>query len=107
MRVNLDASFLRTAGEIAYGHHERWDGKGYPEGIAGDSIPPSARLMAVADVYDALVSRRVYKPPIPHATAIEMIRAERGRHFDPNVVDCFLGMERIILDIADRFRDRD
>ena len=90
-------SFLSYAREIAYGHHEKWDGGGYPQGLAGEAIPLSARLMAVADVYDALISRRVYKPAFPHEQAIAMIHAERGRHFDPDIVDA-------LLDIADQFR---
>jgi len=90
-------SFLSYAREIAYGHHEKWDGGGYPQGLAGETIPLSARLMAVADVYDALISRRVYKPAFPHEQAIAMILAERGRHFDPDIIDA-------LLDIADEFR---
>ena len=96
--LNTPNSFLRFAREIAYSHQERWDGAGYPEGLAGDSIPISARLMAVADVYDALISRRVYKPALPHAQATAMIVEGRGAHFDPDIVDAF-------VDIADQFRD--
>ncbi|MFM2120155.1 MAG: hypothetical protein RL722_1623 [Pseudomonadota bacterium] len=83
-------SFLRFACEITLGHHERWDGQGYPQALAGDAIPLSARLMAVADVYDALVSRRAYKEGLDHAEAVRMITAESGRHFDPRVVEAFL-----------------
>jgi len=100
-----DASFLRYAAEIAYGHHERWDGSGYPQGIAGDEIPLSARLMAVADVYDALISRRVYKPPYPHEQAVSMILAERGRHFDPDIIDALQGVTGKFAEIARSFRD--
>jgi putative two-component system response regulator len=82
--------FLATAKEIARWHHERWDGKGYPDGLAGEAIPLSARLMALADVYDALVSTRVYKPACTTEEARRMIEQERGRHFDPDVVDAFL-----------------
>lgn len=106
-RVQLDTSFLRTAAEIAYTHHERWDGRGYPEGLVGEAIPISGRLMAVADVYDALISRRVYKPAFPHEVALDLIRAERGRQFDPNVTDCFLAMEQRMFAVAERFRDID
>lgn len=95
-----DASFLLYAAEIAYSHHERWDGSGYPQGIAGDAIPLSARLMAVADVYDALISRRVYKPPYPHEEAIKMILAEKGRHFDPDVIDALQGVADQFAQIA-------
>ena len=82
--------FLATAKEIARWHHERWDGKGYPDGLAGEAIPLSARLMALADVYDALVSVRIYKPSFTTDDARRMIAQERGRHFDPDVVDAFL-----------------
>jgi len=100
-----DASFLLYAAEIAYGHHERWDGSGYPQGIAGDAIPLSARLMAVADVYDALISRRVYKPPFPHEQALSMIVAERGQHFDPDIVDALMRVAGEFAEIAHSFRD--
>jgi len=97
--------FLETAKEIAYSHHERWDGKGYPEGLSGDDIPLSGRLMAVADVYDALISRRVYKPAFTHDKAVAILRGERGAHFDPQVLDAFLARENDFRDIANRFRD--
>ena len=100
-----DASFLQYAAEIAYGHHERWDGSGYPQGLAGDAIPLSARLMAIADVYDALISRRVYKQPIPHEEAIQMMLAERGRHFDPALVDALESAAGKFAEIAQNFRD--
>lgn len=99
------ASFLRYAREIAHGHHERWDGSGYPQGISGTAIPLSARLMAVADVYDALISRRPYKAPFSHAEAISLIAEGRGRHFDPAMVDAFFAIETEFRDIALRFAD--
>jgi putative two-component system response regulator len=99
------SSFLRLAREIAYGHHERWDGNGYPQGLAGEAIPTSARLMAVADVYDALISKRVYKPAFPHQQAIAMIVEERGRHFDPDVVDALSDAAEEFADIARHFSD--
>jgi len=98
-------SFLRYAREIAYGHHEKWDGSGYPQGLSGEAIPISAKLMAVADVYDALISKRVYKPAYPHEQAVEMILAERGRHFDPDVVDVLQDVAEIFRDIAQSFKD--
>ncbi len=101
----VDASFLRYAAEIAYGHHERWDGSGYPEGLAGEAIPVSARLMAVADVYDALISRRVYKPPFPPEQAIEMMFAEKGSHFDPDIVDALMLVAGDFAAIARNFSD--
>jgi len=90
-------SFLSVAREIAYSHQEKWDGTGYPQGLKGEEIPLFGRLMAVADVYDALISKRVYKPPYPHETAVAMIREGRGTHFDPDVVDAF-------LELSDEFR---
>lgn len=104
-RVSLHKSYLRVAIDIAYSHHERWDGAGYPEGIGRESIPVSARLMAVADVYDALISMRVYKAPISHEDAIAIIREERGRQFDPDVVDCFLGLADDVRMVALQFDD--
>ena len=98
-------SFLRHAREIAAGHHERWDGNGYPGKLAEEDIPVSARLMAVADVYDALISRRVYKPPMPHDEAVEIILDGRGGHFDPNVVDAFVEIVDEFDMIAARFVD--
>jgi putative two-component system response regulator len=98
-------SFLRFAREIAYTHHEKWDGSGYPEGLAGEEIPLSGRLMAIADVYDALISRRVYKPAYPHEKAVAMILEGRGLHFDPELVDLFGEIEGSFATIAARFSD--
>ncbi len=100
-------SFLRLAREIAYGHHERWDGKGYPQGIAGESIPLPARLMALADVYDALTSRRVYKPALPHEEVARMIMEGRGGQFDPSVVDAFMSLQEEFQAIAQRYQDQE
>ncbi|MFW5717061.1 MAG: HD-GYP domain-containing protein [Spirochaetota bacterium] len=86
--------FIATGAEIARWHHERWDGTGYPDGLAKDDIPLSARIMAVADVYDALRSERPYKSAIPHAEVVNRVVADRGRHFDPAAVDAFLAVER-------------
>ena len=82
--------FLQIAQEIARGHHEKWDGSGYPRGLAGDGIPISARLMALADVFDALICARVYKPPMPYEEAYSIIVSGSGTHFDPDVVDDFI-----------------
>ncbi len=103
----VSASFLRFAKEIAYSHQEKWDGSGYPLGLAGERIPLSARLMAVADVYDALISKRVYKPAISHADAVEIMREGSGKHFDPAIIDAFLVLQGEFLAIAQRFADRD
>jgi putative two-component system response regulator len=103
--IGESASFLRYAREIAYGHHEKWDGSGYPQGLAGDAIPLSARLMAVADVYDALISKRVYKPAYSHEQAVTMIAEGRGSHFDPDVVDAVLAIAEQFNEIAGSFSD--
>ncbi|MDQ1923007.1 HD-GYP domain-containing protein [Massilia pseudoviolaceinigra] len=95
--------FLRYAREIAYSHQEKWDGSGYPQGLAGDAIPLSARLMAVADVYDALITARAYRPAFTHETAVELIRQGRGEHFDPDVVDAMLAIEERFKAIAAEF----
>ena len=83
-------SFLTIGKEVASYHHERWDGKGYPEGLSGKDIPLSARIVALADVYDALISERPYKKALTHETAVKMITEERGSHFDPDIVDAFI-----------------
>lgn len=98
-------SFLHFAREIANYHHEKWDGSGYPEGLKGDDIPLSARLMAVADVYDALISKRVYKPAFPHDKAVSIIRDGSGSHFDPRIVAAFLAVEEEVKAIATRYSD--
>jgi putative two-component system response regulator len=100
-----ESSFLRLARDIAWSHHERWDGMGYPRGLAGSDIPLAARLMAVADVYDALICRRVYKAPMSHETAVGLIRDGRGTQFDPQVTDAFLAIEGRFRAIAERFAD--
>ena len=98
-------AYLKVAVNIAYSHHERWDGTGYPQGLAGDAIPVCARLMAVADVYDALITKRVYKTAFPHEQAVKMIAVERGRQFDPDVVDAFVKLSGEFDEIARRYRD--
>ena len=98
-------SFLRIASDIAYCHHERWDGKGYPRGVAGKDIPLSARLMSVADVYDALRSKRVYKPAMPHETAVRIIVDGKGSQFDPDVVDAFVALQEQFRSIAEKYSD--
>ena len=88
--IDTSVQFLTQAKEIARWHHERWDGNGYPDGLSGDNIPLSARLMAMADVFDALISKRVYKEAVPFAEVRKIIAAERGHQFDPDVTDSFL-----------------
>ena len=98
-------TFLSLAKEIAFGHHEKWDGSGYPQGLSGDAIPLSARLMALADVYDALISKRVYKPAFSHEKARGIILEGRGTHFDPQIVDAFLAVEDEVRRIAAQLAD--
>ena len=98
-------SFLHYAREIAYTHQEKWNGTGYPQGLRGDEIPLSGRLMALADVYDALISKRVYKPPFPHEKAVKIIVEGKGQHFDPDIVDAFLELEDTFRNIALTFAD--
>ncbi|MBK9441863.1 MAG: two-component system response regulator [Comamonadaceae bacterium] len=100
-------SFLRYAHQIALHHHEKWDGSGYPHGLSGDAIPLSARLMALADVYDALISKRVYKPAFSHEKAVTIITTGRGQHFDPDIVDRFVAIQDEFQKIAHSFQDED
>jgi adenylate cyclase len=100
-----NTSFLRFAREIAYTHHERWDGYGYPEGLKGDQIPIPGRLMALADTYDALTSKRVYKSQLPHEKAVQIITEEKGSQFDPEVVDAFLAAKEHFLQVSLRYAD--
>ena len=98
-------SFLRSATEISYSHHEKWGGSGYPRGLKEEEIPLSGRLMAIADVYDALISKRVYKPPMPHKQAVQIILEGKGSHFDPTMVDVFMKLQEEFRQIALRFTD--
>ncbi|MET0006432.1 MAG: HD domain-containing phosphohydrolase [Candidatus Thiodiazotropha sp. 6PLUC9] len=98
-------SFLGIAKEVALTHHEKWDGSGYPNGLKGDEIPVSGRLMALADVYDALVNKRVYKDAYKHQTAVKVINEGSGLHFDPVIVSAFLELEAEFKRILDNFSD--
>jgi HD-GYP domain-containing protein (c-di-GMP phosphodiesterase class II) len=100
-----ETSFLIMACDIAQSHHEKWDGSGYPQGLIGNDIPLAARLMALADVYDALISARVYKPAFSHDKAKAIILDGNGTHFDPEVVAAFVHCERDFLSIAAEFND--
>jgi putative two-component system response regulator len=100
-------SFLRFAKEIAYSHHERWDGSGYPRGLKEEAIPCCGRLMALADVYDALISKRAYKPAYTHGKAVSIIARGKGSHFDPRIVDAFLRTEKDFHLIALKIVDSD
>ena len=97
--------FLHIAMDIAHYHHEKWDGSGYPDGLVGDEIPLSARLMALADVFDALASKRVYKPAFSIEKSTEIILQGRCKHFDPEVVDAFVVRRDDFCALADRYRD--
>ncbi len=103
--LDAPSSFLRIAREISYSHQEKWDGSGYPEGLVGEAIPLPARLMAVADVYDALISRRVYKPAFTHQEAVRILQEGGGKHFDPRILQAFLEIEAEFNAIAQRFSD--
>ena len=96
---------LEVAKEIALSHQEKWDGSGYPQGLAGEAIPLSARLMAVADVYDALISARPYKKPFTHDAAVELITKGANVHFDPDVVAAFVELAGEFKAIADELKD--
>jgi len=106
-QLGMQVDFLNLAKEIAYYHQEKWDGSGYPTGISGDEIPISARLMAVADVYDALISRRVYKEGMPHEKAVQIIIEGKGTHFDSDIVNAFVELQNEFRAIATRFADSD
>ncbi|NVK02931.1 MAG: CHASE2 domain-containing protein [Oceanospirillaceae bacterium] len=106
-KMDEPSEFLRYAKEIIYAHHEKWDGSGYPEGLAGGDIPLSARLMALADVYDALICRRCYKPPFPHEKAVAIILEGRGTHFDPTLVDAFLEISEQFYEISLKYEDKE
>jgi response regulator RpfG family c-di-GMP phosphodiesterase len=100
-----DREFMETAVNVVYHHHEKWDGTGYPEGLAGDAIPIEARIMAIADAYDAITSKRVYKDAHTHARALDILRQDAGSHFDPDLVQAFLRVEQDIRAVAELYRD--
>lgn len=104
-RLGKPAPFLKYAKEIAYSHQEKWDGSGYPLGLYQTDIPLSARLMAIADVYDALISKRVYKDAMPHEEAVRIILNGRGTHFDPDLVDVFEMVNEEFKNVSLRFQD--
>jgi putative two-component system response regulator len=96
--------FLEYAKTLAYYHHERWDGKGYPENLEKNEIPLQARMMTIVDVYDALVSERPYKTPFTHEEAMEIIKAGRNTQFDPDIVDLFLSLSDKIKEIHEELK---
>jgi response regulator RpfG family c-di-GMP phosphodiesterase len=103
--LDISSTFLEAACQIAMSHHEKWDGSGYPSGLKGENIPIPARLMALADVYDAMSCKRVYKSAIAHEEVTSVILEGRGKHFDPDVVDAFLEIQHHFIEIAEKFRD--
>ena len=103
--ANSDSPLMQTAERIALTHHEKWDGTGYPRGLAGADIPLAGRIVAVADVYDALTSRRPYKEPFSPETTLEMMRKDRDSHFCPDVLDAFLDIQPEIAHIAAQYPD--
>lgn len=103
IRKQNKSKYYITALEIAMYHHEWFDGRGYPKGLTGNQIPISARIFAVADVYDALVSKRCYKEALPHDSAVEIIKSETGQHFDPEIIKVFLKVQDKFLMIKDQY----
>ena len=103
--IAQSVKFLAVAQEIAHRHHEHWDGNGYPGNLSGDSIPLSARLMSIADVFDALISKRVYKPAIPYAESRDIIIAGKGKQFDPHITDAFIACYEQFVQTADMYQD--
>jgi putative two-component system response regulator len=104
-QIGGSVPFLAFAKEVAYSHQEKWDGSGYPQGLVGRAIPISARLMAIADVYDALTSRRIYKGSLDHDEAVRAITMGRAKHFDPDMVDAFLQVQSLFREIAIQYND--
>jgi putative two-component system response regulator len=102
-----EARFLCMARDIARCHHEKFDGSGYPDGLSGEEIPLCARIVALADVYDALTTRRVYKAALSHEKAVAIIREERGHHFDPDIVDAFEANEERFVAIREQLAERE
>jgi len=103
--LDISSTFLDVACQIAMSHHEKWDGSGYPAGLSGDDIPIPARLMALADVYDAMSCKRIYKLAIAHDEVTSAILEGRGKHFDPDVVDAYLEIQLQFVEIAEKFKD--
>lgn len=98
---------LNIAKELTLSHQEKWNGKGYPQGLAGTQIPLSARIVALADVYDALITQKVYKDGMSHEAAVKVIAGERGSHFDPNITDAFLEIQEEFKEISQKYADTD
>lgn len=106
-RLGVSVPFLNFAKEITYSHQEKWYGSGYPQGLAGEETPISARLMALADVYDALISKCVYKAEMTHGEAANIIIRGRATDFDPAIVDAFIQLKNVFSEISAQYRDYD
>jgi response regulator RpfG family c-di-GMP phosphodiesterase len=102
---NPGNDFVHVGIEIAESHHERWDGNGYPHGLAGDNIPLAGRIIALGDVYDAHISKRVYKDAFSHSESREIILSGSGKNFDPDIVDAFISSENEFIAISKRYVD--
>ena len=100
-----DNELLATARAIALTHHEKWDGTGYPQGLKGEQIPLYGRIVAIADVFDALMTRRPYKPPLPAVESLAIMAEQKGTHFDPTLVDCFFQQQFEILKVMELYSD--
>ena len=105
--AGVSTEFLEIARDIAFSHQEHWDGHGYPQGLAGERIPLSARVMAIADAYDAMTSDRVYRSGVAHDKAVQLIFQERAAQFDPDMVDAFIEIQDEFAAIAERYADTD
>ncbi len=104
-RIIQGLSLGSVAENMIHFHHEKWDGSGYPEGLRGEQIPLEARILALADVYDALRQKRIYKPSFSHEKAVQMIEDGNGRHFDPRLVALFRQQQNVFAQIYDRLAD--
>lgn len=105
MLLGSSSEIVQLGSLIAYTHHERWDGTGYPRGLAGETIPREGRIAAVADVFDALTTDRVYRAALPTKSAVKMMRQERGQHFDPALLDAFLLAQPEVEEVRERYAD--
>ncbi len=105
--TNVESEIADLAAAIALGHHERWDGGGYPHGLSGDDIPEAARIAAIADTFDALTTNRIYRKAYSLPNALRMMRAEKGRQFDPDLLDGFFAAIDCIMDIFNEYPDED
>jgi putative two-component system response regulator len=104
-QAQSDTPLFKMAKEIALSHHEKWDGTGYPNRLAGDSIPVSGRVVAIADVFDALTTKRPYKSPWPLDKTFDFMRENAGKHFDPELIEIFISLRNEITEVQQRFAE--